>query len=176
MVDIETTGLNPGRHAIIQLSAVPFDMKSRRIGTVFSDNYLLMPPWRSFDTDTLQWWLSKNRVVYNHICEHQGDITSALGSFSAFVEDFKSVEQPNFWMRRPFDWMFVESYYKDFSMKCPFSYKHVIEMTSFMKGTALDDAMPVSDVRSPEGEAHNAYYDCKAQINLLFAALALQEQ
>lgn len=174
MVDIETSGLNPGRHAIIQLSCVAFDFKSRSVMTdTYYDSYLMIPPWRSFDIETLQWWLSKNRSVYDHICSNQGDIIKALLGFGEFVNTHKSSEHPNFWCRRPFDWMFVESYFKDYEIQCPFSYKNVIEMTSFLKGAALDDGMPNVDI-AREGDAHNAYWDCKNQINLLFAAVEQQ--
>lgn len=171
MIDVETTGLNPGRHAMIQLSCVAFDFNSQRVLTdTFSDNYLNIPPWRSFSTDTLQWWLSKNKMVYDHICANQGDIILALDAFTQFVNNYKSDDRPNFWMRRPFDWMFVEGYFTDFEMPNPFSYKNVIEMTSFMKGINLCDTMPLVDVQK-QGDAHNAYWDCVNQINLLFAAV-----
>lgn len=171
MIDVETTGLNPGRHAMIQLSAVAFDFKSQRILTdQFYDSYLTIPPWRSFSTDTLQWWLSKNKLVYDHICANQGDIVQALVGLAEFVKHYASDERPNFWMRRPFDWMFVESYFGDFEIPNPFSYKNVIEMTSFMKGVNLCDTMPLVEVQK-QGDSHNAYWDCVNQINLLLAAV-----
>ena len=172
MIDIETSGLNPGRHAMIQLSAVPFNLATQEVAAQFYDSYLMIPPWRSFDIDTLQWWLSKNRNVYEHICSKQSDIIAALVGFAEFVAAFKPEGvRPNFWMKRPFDWMFVESYFKDFEIPCPFHYQNVIEMTSYLKGTVLSDGTPnvVGLVR--EGEAHNAYWDCKNQINLLFGAI-----
>lgn len=174
MVDIETSGLNPGRHAIIQLSCVPFDLKTQRVAPTFYDSYLMIPPWRSFSVDTLQFWLSKNRSVYEHICSKQGDIVAALTGFAQFVEQYKSAVRPNFWMRRAFDWMFVESYFNDFEIKCPFHYQNVIEMTSFLKGTALDDGMPVLKDFVYEGERHHAYWDCKNQISQVFGAINLQ--
>lgn len=172
MVDIETSGLNPGRHAMIQLSCVAFDLNSQQVLTeTYYDSYLCIPPWRSFSTETLHWWLSKNRNVYDHITSQQGDIVSALVGFAEFVKHHqKEGEAPNFWMRRPFDWMFVESYFQDFELENPFSYKHVIEMTSFMKGINLSDGMPNVDVQKL-GDAHNAYWDCVNQVNLLFAAI-----
>lgn len=171
MIDVETTGLVPGRHAMIQLSAVAFDFATQRVLTeTFYDSYLTIPPWLSFSTETLQWWLSKNKNVYDHICANQGDCVKALDGFVQFVNAFKSDERPNFWMRRPFDWMFVENYFKDFEMPNPFNYKNVIEMTSFMKGVNLCDTMPRVDVVN-QGDAHNAYWDCVNQVNLLFACI-----
>lgn len=170
MVDIETTGLNPGRHAMIQLSCVPFNLRSQQVAGTFFNGYLTIPAWRSFSIDTLHFWLSKNKSVYDHIQENQSGIVQNLVNFSGFVDEFKSTDVPNFWCRRPFDWMFVESYFSDFELKCPFNYKNVIEMTSFLKGTALDDAMPIVEIAF-EGERHNAYWDCVHQIKTLFAAV-----
>lgn len=174
MVDIETSGLNPGRHAMIQLSCVPFHFKDQRVAETFYDGYLCIPAWRSFSVDTLNWWLSKNANVYQHILANQGSIVAALVNFTNFVDQHKATETPNFWCRRPFDWMFVESYFTDFELKCPFNYKNVIEMTSFLKGCHLDDSMPVVDIQF-EGERHHAYWDCRHQIKTVFAAVNQQK-
>lgn len=172
MIDIETTGLNPGRHAMIQLSAVPFNLETQEVADTFFDSYLSIPEWRHFHTETLQWWMSKNRNVYEHICANQGSIVKALHDFASFVQTYTiDGVRPNFWMKRPFDWMFVESYYRDFEIKCPFHYQNVIEMTSYLKGTVLSDTTPVVEGLVKEGVAHNAYWDCKNQINLLFGAI-----
>jgi DNA polymerase III epsilon subunit-like protein len=170
MVDIETSGINPGRHAMIQLSCVPFDLKAQVICERYFDGYLTMPAWRSFSIDTLNWWLTNNKNVYDHICANQSGIVQNLINFAEFVNSLKSTDVPNFWCRRPFDWMFVESYFTDFEVPCPFNYKNVIEMTSFLKGTILDDCSPLVDIPF-EGEKHHAYWDCRHQIKTVFAAI-----
>lgn len=181
MIDIETLGLEPNRHAIIQISAVPFNFHTREIAETYFDKCLAVPNWRHYSQDTMSWWLSKNVEVYNSIIARMESPAAVMEWFEGFVRNLAGGDlitkrypskdkEPRFWYKRPFDWQFVEGYFKDFGIKSPFHYHNAIEMTAFLKGCGRGLTMAQLDIKS-DGPAHDAYFDATLQIKKLFATI-----
>lgn len=172
MIDIETTGLEPNRNAIIQISAVPFDFKTRQISNVYFDKCLAIPNWRSCDDSTMTWWRGKNLQVFNTIISRMESPSVVMREFADFIRSHAkdADKHRRFWFKRPFDWQFVEGYFNDFEVGSPFHYHNAIEMSAYLKGVARDVYLENIAVAS-EGPAHDAYYDARLQIKKLFATI-----
>lgn len=173
MVDVETTGLEPNRHALLQISAVPFDFHTREISGVFFDRCLQIPNWRHCNEQTMTWWHTQNLEVFKDIVSRGEAPGGVMDLFAQFVKDISGNcgnRETRFWYKRPFDWQFVEGYFRDFSVVSPFHYHNAIEMTAYLKGAGRDISVVNLPIKS-DGPAHNAYWDACLQIKKLFATL-----
>lgn len=165
MVDIETTGTRPDRHAILQIAAVRFNFDRKQIDTqnIF-DRSLCIPPWRSWAEDTREWWMKQPHVLE--------DIQSrAIDPANVMQEFFEwSLEYPGvrFWAKpTTFDFMFIAGYFDDFGLANPYSYRHAQDLNSFVRGLYRGKEVP-EVVLGNYGDAHNAKIDCLLQLDFLF--------
>ena len=118
MVDIETTGLHPNRNAMIQLAAVKFDLKENKIGGVFNQ-CLTIPPNRSWDEGTREWWLRDKREILQRILREGRYYRDVLKEFIEFCSDGSY----RFWSKPlSFDYPFVQSYCHDYEVAMPFKF------------------------------------------------------
>ena len=172
MVDIETTGLRPDRHAMIQLAAMPFKLSptgEMLIGDTYFDMCLKLPNSRGWLESTRDWWYSKNSHILADIITRGQDPKFVMENFAGFLQQMSG--QVKFWCKRSFDWQFVESYFHDYEVTNPLRYQNVHEMMSYLKGMSYPAEPPKVPVNiSKEGSfaAHNAHYDVLFQIHLLF--------
>lgn len=175
MVDVETTGLNSHINGIIQLSAIKFNLESRKIGPVF-DRMPMLLPFRQWDEDTRNFWQVKNRNVYMEIVGRQEPGPQV---FLDFYEWVRSHPQPEngirTWMKPThFDWGFLASHMQQVDRPMPLHYRYARDLNSFMAGlTGKPDHVSVEkEVPFPEGgKEHNALHDNVWQIEQLFHAL-----
>ena len=63
MVDLETTGSNFDRNAIIQIAAVKFNYETEEVSTDFFDRCLHVHPGREWDPETRAWWQGNGNVL-----------------------------------------------------------------------------------------------------------------
>lgn len=165
MVDIETTGLQPTRAAIIQLGAVPFNYKTMEIDYVGKYKAsLTTPTTRGWTDNTQEFWMGPNREVYKKIMSEARPWRDVMLEFRDYI---LAKPQMVFWCKGlNFDWSFIHSYYNDLDLPMPFNFKHAKDLRSFISGRYNR-----SDSYEPEynriGNTHDALDDCFSQLNLL---------
>jgi hypothetical protein len=173
MVDLETTGTEPGASAIIQIAGVRFDYASGAIMPETFDRCLMVPPGRYFDEDTRNWWLKDKRHI----------LTSIMGRMErprVVLEDFITwckvgVDPYNDTLRlwaKPshFEFPFIESYCRQFELPNPFHYREVNDMNSWIRGRYWPQTPPPFERSIPfEGDAHSALFDVFHQLKVLYA-------
>ena len=176
MVDIETTGTQPDRNAIIQIAAVKFNLKKRTVCPVFFNKSLTMPKHRHWDQDTAVWWSKKKSVLH--------DIQSRAEPHAKIIREFAdfSYQTPSmkFWSKPShFDFMFISSYLSDQELPNPFHYAEAMDVRSFWRGLYYPEQPPEPELAAQipfSGPAHNALYDTLHQLKLLFAMVDRAEK
>ena len=167
MVDVETTGTDLRTAAIIQLSAIMFNLSTGEIGPEFdaclrvplSDNYI-------WDTQTLTWWLrdTNRKSVFEGITARMEDPRDVIYSFIRWNRVNGS--PTHFWSKPShFDYNLLSKYFKDYGFENPFKYWKARDMRSYMLGLVFPDPLP--DLRLNSSDAHNALADVRFQINEL---------
>lgn len=170
MVDIETTGTRPDHAAIIQIAAVKFNLKEKKIDTTsFFNRCLLIPPGRYWDEGTRQWWGEQKRSILADIYARMEDprvVMQALADWAGY----SPIEPLRFWAKPTcFDYSFIASYFTQFDIMNPFHFRYSTDMNSFIRGLANDSAVTTFKTDFV-GDAHDAIYDSLNQINALFLA------
>jgi hypothetical protein len=169
MVDVETMGLNPHTSGLIQLAAIKFNYETGEVGEHF-DRCPLPLPFRGWNDGTREFWLGKNRKVYEQIVARA---EPARPVFEAFV-DWVLTDQPEemgyrFWSKPlSFDWPFVADHLEQLGLRMPFHYRYARDLNSFIAGLKGDPIDPVveADILF-KGDEHNALHDTAFQIDML---------
>lgn len=169
MVDLETTGTNAGRNAIIQIAAFRFNPG----GAIDPEPFnacLRVPPWRSWDEGTRKWWLQteEKKTVIQRIMARQEDPREVMERFFKWV---CATEGGAVLWGKPshFEFPFLESYFTDFGMTNPFHYRYAMDMNSFIRGLYYPEPVDDSVVVPFDGEAHDAVYDALNQVQTVMA-------
>lgn len=169
MVDVETTGLDPGHAAMIQLSAVRFNLKERTVdaGSMF-DRCLAVPPGRFWDEGTREWWGQQKPHILNDIMFRAEDPRTVMQAFSDWIG--RDVPDIRFWAKpTTFDYAFVQSYFNQFGVLNPFNFRFATDVNSFIRGMAFDSSVATYKIDF-QGDAHNALFDVLHQIQMVFEA------
>lgn len=168
MVDVETTGTNPHTAAIIQLSAIKFNLDTREVGGFF-DRYPAPLPFRAWSDGTRDFWM-KHPEVYGEIMSKQEPALPVFQSFFRWVTE----DEPNggyrFWAKPvTFDWPLVASHMEQCDLPMPFHYRIARDVNSFAAGLKANPEHPAIDEGIIfKGKEHNALHDCGFQIDCLF--------
>lgn len=168
MVDFETTGTMPDRNGVIQIAGVRFNLEEGTVdGNVF-DRCCRPFPSRSWMESTREWWLGRNRDVYNQIKNRQEDPKVVWEDYFKWLAN--GGNQLRFWAKpTTFDYMFQASHFNDLGFINPCHYRDATDMNSFLKGlhgvTAVGD-IPDLDIEF-SGQAHNAIDDVFYQVQTL---------
>lgn len=168
MIDIETTGLKPHRHAITSVACVQFDITTGALMNFV--HFAVDRPEGSRECDELTMkWRMENKVA-----EMEREIPaychpkSALARLSGFIHPDGIV-----WAKPvKFDIAFLESYYEQFAaFNPPWHYRNVMDLGSYVTGRGLD-IKPLETVCKEQGDyqLHDAYSDCLLQIAVLHRA------
>lgn len=166
MVDIETTGVQPDRAAILQIAAVKFNIQTREVCSDFFNASLTMPPHRFWSEDTLAWWMKQKRGVLENIRATARPYRDVINEFADWGYKSQGIR---FWAKpTTFDFMFCASYFADEKLANPFSYRKATDMNSFINGLYFPATPPEIQV-AMEGDAHNALNDVFWQMKVLFA-------
>lgn len=167
MLDVESTGLNFDRNAIIQISAVRFNLVERTISLDFFDRCLMIPDNRFWDEQTRDWWLKKREVLMSILGrgEEPKVVFEALAAWAG--------TQSVMWAKPThFDHVFIGSYCKDLGMSHPFHFRKANDMNSFIRARYFPKDPPKWENDIPfDGPKHNAIFDVLHQIKVLFAAM-----
>ncbi|BCJ91740.1 hypothetical protein IZ6_24750 [Terrihabitans soli] len=168
MVDIETTGVAPDDSAIIQIAAVRFNLEERTVdSTDMFNRCLSIPPKRFWDEGTRHWWSKQKASVFQEITSRAEDPATVVQALA----DWAGYKGLTFWAKPShFDFMFVESYFKQFNIPSPFHFRNTIDQNSFIRGLGRSSNLPKVQVEMA-GDAHNAIFDVLNQIGTVFAAM-----
>lgn len=169
MVDVESTGLNFTRNAIIQIAAVKFNYKTGAICHDMFDMCLDIPQHRAWSEQTRNWWMNQRQDILIDILQRAEPWKIVTEAFARWCYPAGSLR---FWSKPShFDFMFLSEYFNDAEVPNPFSYREANDMNSYLRGLYFPDEKP--DERSfgvVEGGAHNALNDVLHQIKILFKA------
>ena len=172
MVDIETTGLQPDRHAIIQITAIRFDPYEFAIDHNWFNECLMMPSTRSWDEGTRQWWSTK-REVFQSIQARMQPAPDVMKRF----HDWVGGQSLYFWAKPlSFDFPFIQSYFHEFGPQQCFQHWKGRDLRSFVAGMAHPQLPTVENEVEFEGPQHDALFDTIHQIKILFHSLNHREQ
>lgn len=164
MVDIETTGLNPYKHAIIQIAAVKFEPRGGHPTDGF-EKCLHRLITRVWDADTYKWWTKDKLETLRLIESRAVDGYNAMRAFKNWVG-----EDPVFWAKPSlFDFPFIESYFEEVGIESPFNFRQVNDVRSYCLGllghevdfSAFQKQVPFI------GTPHIAMDDCLHQIDIV---------
>jgi hypothetical protein len=169
MVDIETMGTNPHLHGVIQLSAIKFNYETEEIGGMF-DRCPMPLPQRGWSDGTREFWMGKNRPVYESIIMRAEPAVPVWEDFLKFALEDAPEGGFRFWGKPiTFDFMFVADALESLGHANPFHFRYARDLNSFMAGLAGDPLHP--DMESKvvnHGTAHLGLHDCAYQIDMLF--------
>lgn len=171
MVDIETTGTRPDRHAILQIAAVRFDpVKQTVCSQDMFKRSLWMPNTRHWDEETKKWWAGKPDV-YADIIAVVEDPKVVINDFIMWCAgDGEMSKSRFFWAKNAqFDYQFLASYFHDFEVSNPFSYRNVNDIKCFLRGKFFPNNLP--EISNFVEGTHDALIDCISQIDYLFKAI-----
>lgn len=165
MVDIETLGMNPIEHPMIQLGAVVFDPLTfdPTDHEPFTVN-IAVPETKRIDLGTLEWWLRTDPEALQLLLKENG---RPLDAMSAFVR-WLPAGNCYLWAKPvTFDTVFIFHYLKEFLyLPAELHYRKVIDVRSYLRGRGWVQPLPEVTPKF-EGKAHNALYDCYEQIEVL---------
>ncbi len=174
MVDIETTGVQPNRTAMIQLAAVRFNLAEQTVDS--SDMFnkaLFIPNTRFWQESTRDWWTQQKPTILNEIYMKMEEPAVVMQEFSDWALNGGNSEEPlRFWAKpTSFDFSFVQSYLDDYGIYNPFHFRYATDMNSFIRGLANDSSVATFANPDFQGDAHNAIFDVINQIDTVFKAV-----
>lgn len=165
MIDIETTGKNPGC-AIIQIAAVPFNINTGEISentfcvSINLEGQILNG--LNVDEETINWWKVTNEDLFKKLSFNNNDCIEVAKLFESYFRSIEDYSNVRVWGNSArFDIGILYGWYKilnkDFK---PFwnTWKERDVRTL----SSLDEKIKMNTVF--EGEKHNAIDDCKHQI------------
>lgn len=169
MVDIETMGTNPFLHGVIQLSAIKFNYETEELGAMF-DRCPMPLPQKGWSDSTKDFWMGKNRPVYESIIMRAEPAVPVWEDFLRFALEDAPADGFRFWSKpTTFDFMFIANAFESLGHATPFHFRYARDLNSFAAGLTGDPEHP--DMESKvinQGVAHNGLHDCAYQIDMLF--------
>lgn len=174
MVDIETTGVQPDLTSMIQLSAVKFNLKQRKIDTSAPFDQCMFPlPRRFWDEGTRNWWMKEDHypVLTEKIMPKMRDPRTVLQEFTAWMGGAPA-HGVRMWSRGRFDDQFISSHLRDCDMQQIFDYRAVTDLRSFEFALFYPGAIPSEGdlgLGEFQGARHDGIADCFHQLRRLFA-------
>lgn len=177
MVDLETTGLNPGVHGIREIGIVQFEYEPCRMNAIRHwRSALRISPNRFWDKG-VRTWLERNpeRLAAADALEVEAASHAVwwnpLGLLNDWLkQDGRTAGEENcryFWAKpSSFDWPFFQFHYEEAGITVPFSYRRIIDLRSWMEGyNAVHPDIAIT-IHLPSGP-HSALEDAQHQVRLL---------
>ena len=168
-VDVETAGPNPGEYSMLSIGACPVDDPDNGF-------YIELKP--TLDA-ALEESLEISKLSMEELAEHGVAPEDAMRRFEQWIEDSTPAGHKAVFtaFNAPFDWMFVDDYFRRFLGRNPFGYS-ALDMKAYYMGKAgVSWARTSMRYLSPlylEGHhlTHNALGDARDQAELFRAILA----
>ena len=184
MVDIETTGTRPDLNHIVEVAIVPFELIHTNV-VISPEEYHLKfklnsdQKHRQYDPSTMTWWGKQNKQIADKVFSqffnpeiNNAQVLTQLAIFISHTTNGKA----RFWSKpNSFDYMFLQSLFKDFQIVFPFSYWNALDLSGFCSGLAyLQQNTLDSKIYEPETRslAHDSMGDCYFQLDWISNALA----
>lgn len=168
MIDLETTGTNPGRNAIIQIAGYKFNPMGAIDPQPFN-RCMHVPAWRSWDESCKRdFWGRSNemKAILQQIMSRMEDPKTVLEDF---VDWCCEVENPILWAKPThFEYPFLQTYMSDFNCLMPFHYRHAQDMNTFIRAIYFPEP-PKEILIDFDGPAHDAVYDTLHQVQVVMA-------
>lgn len=171
MVDIETTGTDPGHNGILQIAAVRFNYERLEVGPSFCAA-MHLPYGRVWDEDTRSWWVRQGDT-YERITANALPAEQVMPAFMDWaLQTGPLAGDDRFWAKPiSFDYPFVQSYCRQFGLHSPWHYRNAVDLNSFMRGLGKDPGAAPYEKNVPfQGEKHDALDDVLYQIRVLLTA------
>jgi DNA polymerase III alpha subunit (gram-positive type) len=166
MLDLETTATDPSHGAIIQLSAVRFNLEEQAIDMDMFDQCLLIPGNRFWEQGTQDWWVRECPDVLDAIWPRMRDPFTVLQAFNQWVVRDLNYDRPVMWAKPiHFEFPFLQSYYKQYDLSIPFHYSEAQDLRSWCRAKGIPNLDRELDF---QGTKHNAIHDVLHQILTLF--------
>lgn len=164
MVDLETTGLQSDRNAILQISAVKFNYDTEEISPDFFDRCLIIPKHRAWDESTRDWWIRQDQTIIQEIFQRAEEARKVIKDFADWAYPQGHLR---FWSKPThFDFNFLASYFNDESIVNPFDFREANDMNSFLRGIYAPNNVDKLNIPFT-GRPHNALDDVLHQIKVL---------
>lgn len=184
MVDIESTGAQPDLNHIVEISIVPFSLVPNVV--------LVSPPeyhvkfkfnlnqrHRFCDPQTDIWWQKQpadvREKVFSHFFDPSLNNANTLLEISKFITKV-SKGNTEFWSKpNSFDFMFMQSFFKDNKVIFPFSYWIAKDMAGFCSGISFVKQKTLDyKIYKPlkRFKAHDSLNDCYFQLEWLQNAIS----
>lgn len=172
MVDLETTGTDSASCAIIQISAVRFNLAAGTVGHDFFDRCLMIPKTRFWQEGGRDFWV-KRKELYAQISARMEDPEVVLKALIEWCGGSRVL-----WAKPShFEFPFLESYFNRYQLQTPFFYRHVNDQNSFFRGLYWPDSPPDFEREIPfVGTMHNGLHDTLHQLKVLFHTVKDAEQ
>lgn len=165
MVDLETTGTRPDRHAIIQIAAVKFNLTTREVDQNFFNRCLFPAKHRSWSEDTRRWWMQRPETLRGIMNRFE----CPRLVMNDFIEWCGIGQQYRFWSKpASFDLPFIASYLNDYDLPDPFPYWEAMDLRSYLRGLAGGPERYIDPDLPFDGTQHDALFDVLHQIKILF--------
>lgn len=173
MVDFETTGVHYEHCAILQISAVKFNLADTTIHPVFFDRCLNIPVGRYWEEDCRNWWMKRKDVIAN-ILQRGEEPKNVLTDFVNWAVNDHDHRRGalTFWSKPThFDFSFMQSYLRQFDVVNPFHYRMANDVNSWIRARYFPEPPREWEKELPfEGQVHNAIDDVLHQIKVLMHA------
>lgn len=175
MVDIETTGLQPNKNAILSIALVKFDYNTFEPTGDQIYERIDISIGRIWDKETEKWWQQQSPEAYAEAVYGGRETPAVVMYYIA-----KTVKPGSYFWAKPahFDYPFVSSYMTDHlstNVKNPFNYRKVIDVRSYIIGCG-DNALLAANTYEKMNASqpnHMPINDCLYAIGMLKAAKTL---
>ena len=171
LIDIESTGLDPDRHEIIQLAGILLDKKTLKEKKSFV-SFVKPKNWKNRDKESM----AVNKIEYNQL-QNAPSITQVLRKFN---RTFPKNVVLSYYVGI-MDIIFLHAAYKKAKMKYPFDYhtfniwslfypymakKNKLKSRKQFAGFGLESMLEHFKIKV-KGNLHDALVDCKMEAEVL---------
>lgn len=184
MVDIETTGTSPDLNMVVEVCIVPFHLIQGAL-IVSDPEYHIkfklndQQGHRNWDDQTIIWWEKQSKEVadsvFSHFLDESINNKNVLIQMAIMISSM-AANEAKFWSKpNSFDFMFMQSIFKQYAVIFPFKYHKAKCMAGFCTGVAYvnhkTDDHKIYEPLERHG-AHDSMNDCYYQLEWLQNAVA----
>ncbi len=168
MIDIETSGLDAGKHFITSCAVLPFDLDFDGVHKdVFHERFNTYLEGRVWNDDTTKFRDKHGITEAEGNLRLRDNLTGTLMAMRNFMNDYVEMPADIYVWAKPtnFDIAFLESYYRQKGMEIPWPYRNVRDLGTYLMA-ANHKLVDLYEEIKMTGDAHNALHDCQYQILL----------